>query len=155
MGKSKEMTEKGRKNVADGLARVLADTYTLYLKTHGFHWNVEGPLFPMLHAMFEEQYTELAGAVDQIAERIRALRQPAPAGYAAFAKLATIREASGRESATDMIRALAKDQETIAATARDSFAIAEAANDEATADLMVQRLHVHEKAAWMLRAMLA
>jgi len=115
---------------------------------------VEGPLFPMLHAMFEEQYTELAGAVDQIAERIRALRQPAPAGYAAFVKLASVREASGRESATDMIRVLAKDQETIAATARDAFAIAEAANDEATADLMVQRLHVHEKAAWMLRAML-
>lgn len=155
MSKSKEMTEKDRKKFADGLARVLADTYTLYLKTHGFHWNVEGPLFPMLHAMFEEQYTELAGAVDQIAERIRALRQPAPAGYAAFAKLASVREASGRESATDMIRALAKDQETIAATARDAFAIAEAANDEATADLMVQRLHVHEKAAWMLRAMLA
>lgn len=153
MKNNTEITAKDRKKIAEGLSRVLADTYTLYLKTHNFHWNVEGPMFPMLHAMFEQQYTELAGAVDQIAERIRALGQPAPGSYSAFAKLATVREATGRETAKDMIRALAADQETVVRTAKGAFAVADAAQDEATADLMVQRLQVHEKNAWMLRVM--
>jgi starvation-inducible DNA-binding protein len=147
------MTDKNRAKVAEGLSRVLADTYTLYLKTHNFHWNVEGPMFPVLHGMFEQQYTELAGAVDAIAERIRALGRPAPGSYAAYAKLAAVREASGREKAKDMIRALAQDQETVARTARAALATAQVAGDEPTADLMIERLQVHEKAAWMLRVM--
>jgi starvation-inducible DNA-binding protein len=147
------MTDKNRAKVAEGLSRVLADTYTLYLKTHNFHWNVEGPMFPVLHGMFEQQYTEPAGAVDAIAERIRALGRPAPGSYAAYAKLAAVREASGREKAKDMIRALAQDQETVARTARAALATAQVAGDEPTADLMIERLQVHEKAAWMLRVM--
>jgi starvation-inducible DNA-binding protein len=147
------MTDKNRAKVAEGLSRVLADTYTLYLKTHNFHWNVEGPMFPVLHGMFEQQYTELAGAVDAIAERIRALGRPALGSYAAYAKLAAVREASGREKAKDMIRALAQDQETVARTARAALATAQVAGDEPTADLMIERLQVHEKAAWMLRVM--
>jgi len=149
------IAEKDRKKIAEGLSRLLADTYTLYLKTHNFHWNVEGPMFNTLHLMFEQQYTELALAVDQIAERIRALGVPAPGSYSAYAKLATVKEANGVPSAEDMIRELARDQETVVRTARKVFPLAEKANDEPTADLLTQRMQVHEKTAWMLRAMVA
>jgi starvation-inducible DNA-binding protein len=149
------IAEKDRKKIADGLSRLLADTYTLYLKTHNFHWNVEGPMFNTLHLMFEQQYTELALAVDLIAERIRALGVPAPGSYSAYAKLATVKEASGVPKAEDMIRELARDQETVVRTARKVFPLAEKANDEPTADLLTQRMQVHEKTAWMLRAMVA
>jgi starvation-inducible DNA-binding protein len=146
--------ERDRKAIAEGLSRLLADTYTLYLKTHNFHWNVEGPLFNTLHLMFEGQYTELATAVDLIAERIRALGFPAPGSYSAFGKLATVKEA-GEEvpAAEEMVRQLARDQETVAKTARSIFPIVEKANDEPTADLLTQRMQIHEKTAWMLRAM--
>jgi starvation-inducible DNA-binding protein len=149
------IAEKDRKKIADGLSRLLADTYTLYLKTHNFHWNVEGPMFNTLHLMFEQQYTELALAVDQIAERIRALGVPAPGSYSAYAKLATVKEANDVPSAEQMIRELARDQETVVRTARSVFPLAEKANDEPTADLLTQRMQVHEKTAWMLRAMAA
>jgi len=149
------IAEKDRKKIADGLSRLLADTYTLYLKTHNFHWNVEGPMFNTLHLMFEQQYTELALAVDLIAERIRALGVPAPGSYSAYAKLATVKEANGVPSAEEMIRELARDQETVVRTARSVFPMAEKANDEPTADLLTQRMQVHEKTAWMLRAMTA
>jgi starvation-inducible DNA-binding protein len=149
------IAEKDRKKIADGLSRLLADTYTLYLKTHNFHWNVEGPMFNTLHLMFEQQYTELALAVDLIAERIRALGVPAPGSYSAYAKLATVKEANGVPKAEDMIRELARDQETVVRTARKVFPLAEKANDEPTADLLTQRMQVHEKTAWMLRAMVA
>ena len=149
------IAEKDRKKIAEGLARLLADTYTLYLKTHNFHWNVEGPMFNTLHLMFEQQYNELALAVDLIAERIRALGHPAPGSYSAYAKLATVKEATGATSAEEMIRELARDQETVVRTARSVFPVAEKANDEPTADLLTQRMQVHEKTAWMLRAMAA
>lgn len=147
--------EGDRKAIADGLSRLLADTYTLYLKTHNFHWNVTGPMFNSLHTMFEQQYTELALAVDEIAERIRALGQPAPGSYAAYAKLTGIKEAESVPSAQDMIRELARDQETVARTAREVFPTAEAANDQVSADLLTQRMQIHEKTAWMLRSMAA
>ena len=146
--------DEDRRKIADGLSRVLADTYTLYVKTHGFHWNVTGPLFNTLHLMFEQQYTELATAVDVIAERIRALGFPAPASYARFAELKSIEEEDGVPAAEEMIRQLTADQEAVARTARSVFPIADAAGDEATADLLTQRLQVHEKTAWMLRSML-
>jgi starvation-inducible DNA-binding protein len=146
---------KDREAIAAGLSRLLADSYTLYLKTHNYHWNVEGPMFNTLHLMFEEQYTELATAVDEIAERIRALGVKAPGSYTAFADLATVSEASGSESAEDMIRELVHAQETVARTAREAFPAAEKAGDEPTADLLTQRMQVHEKTAWMLRSMLA
>ncbi len=149
------IADKDRKKIAEGLSRLLADTYTLYLKTHNYHWNVEGPMFNTLHLMFEQQYTELALAVDLIAERIRALGHPAPGSYSAYAKLATVKEATGTPGAEEMIRALAKDQETVVRTARSIFPAAEKANDEPTADLLTQRMQVHEKTAWMLRAMAA
>ena len=149
------IAEKDRKKIAEGLSRLLADTYTLYLKTHNYHWNVEGPMFNTLHLMFEQQYTELALAVDLIAERIRALGHPAPGSYSAYAKLATVKEATGVTSAEEMIRALAKDQESVVRTARSIFPATEKANDEPTADLLTQRMQVHEKTAWMLRAMAA
>ena len=149
------IADKDRKKIAEGLSRLLADTYTLYLKTHNYHWNVEGPMFNTLHLMFEQQYTELALAVDLIAERIRALGHPAPGSYSAYAKLATVKEATGTPGAEKMIRALAKDQETVVRTARSIFPAAEKANDEPTADLLTQRMQVHEKTAWMLRAMAA
>lgn len=149
------IAEKDRKKIAAGLSRLLADTYTLYLKTHNFHWNVEGPMFNTLHLMFEQQYTELALAVDLIAERIRALGHPAPGSYAAYAKLSSIAEADGVPSAEEMIRALAKDQETVARTARSIFPLVDKAHDEPTADLLTQRMQLHEKTAWMLRAMAA
>ena len=144
-----------REQIASGLSRLLADSYTLYLKTHNYHWNVTGPMFNTLHLMFEQQYTELATAVDEIAERIRALGVKAPGSYSAFAGLTKIEEGSGDETAVDMIRELMKGQETVARTAREVFPVAEAANDEPTADLLTQRMQLHEKNAWMLRSMLA
>jgi starvation-inducible DNA-binding protein len=143
-----------RQAIAEGLSRVLADTYTLYLKTHNFHWNVEGPMFNTLHLMFETQYTELALAVDLIAERIRALGFPAPGSYREFAEMSSVEDAANRPSATEMIAHLAKDQQTIVRTARRVFTLAAEAHDEPTADLLTQRMQVHEKTAWMLRAML-
>ncbi|CCD29296.1 ferritin Dps family protein [Candidatus Glomeribacter gigasporarum BEG34] len=146
--------EMDRKNIAEGLSRLLADTYTLYLKTHHFHWNVTGPQFNTLHAMFEAQYTELAVAVDVIAERIRALGFPAPGSYRAYAKLSSIPEAEGVPRAEHMVRQLLEAQETVVRTARAVFPLVEAANDEPSADLLTQRMQVHEKTAWMLRSML-
>lgn len=147
--------EDERKAIAEGLARLLADTYTLYLKTHYYHWNVTGPMFNTLHLMFEQQYNELALAVDAIAERIRSLGFPAPGSYRAYAKLSSIGEDDDVPDAETMIANLAKGQEAVARTARSVFPVAEAGNDEATADLLTQRLQVHEKTAWMLRSMLA
>jgi starvation-inducible DNA-binding protein len=149
------ISKKDRKNIADGLSKLLADTYTLYLKTHNFHWNVEGPMFNTLHLMFETQYTELALAVDAIAERIRALGHPAPGSYAAYAKLSSIKEETGMPKADEMIRQLVDGQEAVARTARTVFPSAEKAGDEPTADLLTQRLQIHEKTAWMLRSLLS
>lgn len=143
---------ESRAKVAAGLARLLADSYTLYLKTQNFHWNVVGPHFSSLHLMFETQYQELALAVDEIAERIRALGEHAPASYTEFAALAAVTEASGHPVAMDMVSTLAADNETCARTAADVFAIAESAGDQPTCDLAVARQQVHEKAAWMLNA---
>ena len=140
--------------IAEGLSRLLADSYTLYLKTHNFHWNVTGPMFQTLHTMFEEEYTELATAVDEIAERIRALGHPAPGSYSAFAKLGSIDEAEGVPQAKEMIAELVKGHEAVAKTARSVFPAAEQGNDEVTADLLTQRMAVHEKTAWMLRSLL-
>ncbi|MEX2450124.1 MAG: Dps family protein [Rhodospirillales bacterium] len=146
--------DKDRKAIADGLSHLLADTYTLYLKTHNYHWNVTGPLFNTLHLMFETQYNELALAVDQIAERIRALGYPAPGSYAQYAKLSVIKESERVPSAEDMIADLVKGQEAVVKTARKVFPAAEKSNDEPTADLLTQRMQIHEKTAWMLRSML-
>jgi starvation-inducible DNA-binding protein len=146
--------EKERRAIAEGLSRLLADTYTLYLKTHNFHWNVTGPMFTTLHALFEEEYTELATAVDEIAERIRALGMPAPGSYQQFMKLSSIKEETSVPDARDMIRQLVLGQEAVARTARKVFPLAEKANDQPTADLLTQRLQVHEKNAWMLRSLL-
>src|SRR3989338_2408318 len=148
------ITEKDRAEIAGGLSRVLADTYTLYLKTHNFHWNVKGPMFQTLHLMFETQYNELALAVDMIAERIRALDFPAPGTYREFGKLTSIKESEGVPAARDMIRQLVDGQEAVARTARSLFPVVDRASDEPTADLLTQRLQVHEKAAWMLRSLL-
>ena len=146
--------EKDRAKIAEGLSRLLADSYTLYLTTHNFHWNVTGPMFNTLHLMFETQYNELALAVDVIAERIRALGLPAPVSYAQFTKLTSIQEETGVPSAEEMIRQLVKDQEAVVRTARSIFPVVEKASDEPTADLLTQRMQVHEKAAWMLRSLL-
>jgi len=146
--------EADRANIAAGLSRVLADTYTLYLKTHNFHWNVTGPMFNTLHLMFEGQYTELALAVDLIAERIRSLGFPAPGSYSEYAKLTSIPEAEGVPCAEVMIAQLVEGQEAVVRTARAVFPLADAANDEPTADLLTQRLQIHEKNAWMLRSLL-
>ena len=146
---------KDRKAIAEGLSALLADTYTLYLKTHNFHWNVEGPMFNTLHLMFETQYTELALAVDLIAERIRALGYPAPGSYSAYAKLSSIKEATDVPKADEMIRQLVAGQEAVVRTARSVFPAAEKVGDEPTADLLTQRMQVHEKNAWMLRSLLA
>jgi len=148
------INDKDRVEIAAGLSRLLADSYTLYLKTHNYHWNVTGPQFNTLHSMFELQYTELALAVDIIAERIRALGIPAPGSYSEFAELARVKEASGGETADEMIRQLVIGQQTVVRTAREVFPIAAEANDEPTADLLTQRMQVHEKTAWMLRSML-
>ena len=149
------INEQDRKQIADGLSRLLADTYTLYLKTHNFHWNVTGPMFQTLHLMFEQEYNELALAVDLIAERIRALGNPAPGSYAAFSKLTSIREEEGVPSAERMIQQLLDGQETVIRTARSLFPLVEEVNDQPTADLLTQRMQVHEKTAWMLRSLLA
>src|SRR5215475_11303010 len=149
------IAQKDRAQIAEGLSRLLADTYTLYLKTHNFHWNVEGPMFNTLHLMFETQYNELALAVDAIAERIRALGHPAPGSYAAYAKLSSIKEEIGVPKAEDMIKQLVEGQEAVARTARAVFPAADKAGDEPTADLLTQRLQVHEKTAWMLRSLLS
>jgi starvation-inducible DNA-binding protein len=143
-----------RAQIAEGLSRLLADSYTLYLKTHNFHWNVTGPMFNTLHLMFETQYTEMALAVDLIAERIRALGYPAPGSYAEFAKLSTIKDAQGSPKAEDMIRELVAGQEAVVRTARAVFPAVEQASDEPSADLLTQRMQVHEKNAWMLRSLL-
>ena len=148
------ISAKERGKIAEGLSRLLADTYTLYLKTHNFHWNVTGPMFNTLHLMFETQYTELALAVDLIAERIRSLGHPAPGSYRAFAKLSSIPEADGVPVAEDMIRQLVEGQEAVVRTARKLFPVVDAAHDEPTADLLTQRMQLHEKNAWMLRALL-
>ena len=148
------IAEKDRANIAQGLSHLLADTYTLYLKTHNFHWNVKGPMFQTLHLMFEAQYTELALAVDLIAERIRALGFPAPGTYAEYAKLSSIKETAGVPEATQMIRLLVEGQEAVVRTARKTFPVVDKANDEPTADLLTQRMQVHQKTAWMLRALL-
>jgi len=148
------IAESDRKIIAEGLSRVLADTYTLYLKTHNFHWNVTGPMFQTLHLMFETHYNELALAVDAVAERIRSLGHAAPGSYRAFAALSSIAEAETTLSATEMIRQLVDGHQTVARTARSMFGIAEKAADQSTMDLLTQRLQVHEKTAWMLRALL-
>jgi starvation-inducible DNA-binding protein len=146
--------EEQRREIAAGLGSLLADSYTLYLKTHNYHWNVTGPMFNTLHLMFEGQYTELALAVDLIAERIRALGFPAPGSYAAFAELTEIEEETGSPTAEQMIANLVTGQETVARTARKLFPVVDAASDEPTADLLTQRMQIHEKNAWMLRSML-
>jgi starvation-inducible DNA-binding protein len=143
-----------RAKIAEGLSRMLADTYSLYLKTHNFHWNVTGPMFQTLHLMFETQYTELALAVDLIAERIRSLGYPAPGTYSEYAKLSSIPETTGVPKAKEMIRLLVEGQEAVVRTARSIFPILEEVNDEPTADLLTQRMQVHEKTAWMLRSLL-
>ena len=147
--------EADRIAIAEGLSRLLADSYTLYLKTHNYHWNVVGPMFNTLHLMFEEQYTELALAVDQIAERIRALGEPAPGSYREFAELSSVPEEDDRPDANEMVLRLVAGQEAVVRTARSVFPVTDAANDEATADLLTQRMQVHEKTAWMLRSLLA
>lgn len=146
--------ETDRLAVAEGLKKLLADTYTLYLKTHGYHWNVTGPMFHTLHEMFMIQYTELWQAVDLIAERIRSVGVMAPAGYDDFAKLTEISPDNGVPKATDMLRALVTGHETVIKTGRALLPIAEKAGDEVTADLVTQRLQIHEKTAWMLRSLL-
>ena len=146
--------EQSRAAIAEGLSRLLADSYTLYLKTHNYHWNVTGPLFNTLHQMFEAQYVELATAVDEIAERIRALGHRAPGSYAEFSALTSIREEAGRPDASEMLKQLVIGQEAVVRTAREVFPLAEEARDEPTADLLTQRMNLHEKNAWMLRSML-
>lgn len=146
--------EATRKDIAAGLSRLLADTYTLYLQTHNFHWNVTGPMFSTLHLMFETQYTELALAVDLIAERIRSLGVPAPGTYSEYAKLSSISETAGVPKAEEMIKLLVEGQEAVVRTARSIFPTVDAAHDEPTADLLTQRMQLHEKNAWMLRSLL-
>jgi starvation-inducible DNA-binding protein len=146
--------EATRKEIAAGLSRLLADTYTLYLQTHNFHWNVTGPMFSTLHLMFETQYTELALAVDLIAERIRSLGVPAPGTYSEYAKLSSIAETAGVPKAEEMIKLLVEGQEAVVRTARSIFPMVDEAHDEPTADLLTQRMQLHEKNAWMLRSLL-
>lgn len=143
-----------REEIAAGLSRVLADTYTLYLKTHNYHWNVTGPMFQTLHLMFEAQYTELALAVDLVAERIRALGLPAPGTYADFSRLSAITEEPGVPKAEEMVAKLVSGHETVARTARQVFKVAEDVSDQPTCDLLTQRMQIHEKTAWMLRSLL-
>jgi starvation-inducible DNA-binding protein len=143
-----------RERIARALSRVQADTYTLYLKTHNFHWNVTGPMFQTLHLMFEQEYNELWLAVDQLAERIRALGLPAPGTSRQLAALSSIKDDEGLPKAEDMIRRLVEGHETVARTAREGFQIAEQAHDQPTCDLLTQRLQIHEKTAWMLRSLL-
>jgi starvation-inducible DNA-binding protein len=149
------ISQKDRKKIAEGLSKFLADTYTLYLKTHYFHWNVTGPQFRTLHLMFEEQYNELWLATDLIAERIRSLDFVAPGTYKEFSKLSAIKETDGVPEANDMVKALIDGHETVVRTGRSLIPAADAVDDEVTADLITQRLQVHEKTAWMLRSLLA
>ena len=146
--------EAERQQIVEGLSRLLADTYTLYLKTHNFHWNVRGPMFSTLHQMFMLQYTELWTSVDLVAERIRSLGADAPGTYSAFARLTSIKETDGVPNASEMIRQLVQGHEAVIRTARSVFPVVERGNDEASADLLTQRLQVHEKTAWMLRSLL-
>jgi starvation-inducible DNA-binding protein len=146
--------DKDRAKIADGLSHLLADTYTLYLKTHAFHWNVEGPMFNTLHLMFMEQYTELWNALDAIAERIRSLGYPAPGTNSDMARLTSIDETPGVPEAMDMVRLLVSGHEAVARTARKVFPAVDKAGDESSADLLTQRLQIHEKTAWMLRSLL-
>ncbi|MBS1958599.1 MAG: DNA starvation/stationary phase protection protein [Bdellovibrionales bacterium] len=148
------ISDQDRKAIAEGLSHLLADSYTLYLKTHNFHWNVTGPMFNSLHLMFETQYTELWTAVDSIAERIRSLGFKAPGSYREFGKLTSIAEAEGHPSATDMIKQLVDGHEAVTRTARKFFETAEKGNDEASCDLFTQRIQLHEKTAWMLRSLI-
>ena len=148
------INEKDRKAIAKGLSELLADSYSLYLMTHNFHWNVTGPMFNTLHNMFMTQYTEQWAALDLIAERIRALGEPAPATYKEFSKLTSIAEVSGTPKALEMVRYLVKAQEATAKTARKLFSLVNKASDQPTADLLTQRLDIHEKTAWMLRSIL-
>jgi starvation-inducible DNA-binding protein len=149
------ISEKDRSAIAGGLSHLLADTYTLYLTTHNFHWNVTGPMFNTLHAMFMAQYTELWNAVDPIAERIRSLGLPAPGSYAQFGKLSSLKDAPGvPPKALEMVRILVEGHEAVARTARGVFPLADKAGDEPTADLLTQRMQIHEKNAWMLRSLL-
>lgn len=148
------ISDKDREKIAKGLSGLLADSYTLYLMTHNFHWNVTGPEFNSLHLMFMAQYTEQWNALDIIAERIRALGHPAPGTYREFVKLASIKEVEGVPRAMDMVRHLVAAQEATARTARNLFPLVDAANDQPTADVLTQRLDVHEKTAWMLRSLL-
>ena len=143
-----------REAIASGLSKLLADTYTLYLQTHNFHWNVTGPMFQTLHLMFETQYNELALAVDLIAERIRAVGHRAPGTYGEFSKMSSIKEVGGTPSAEEMIRLLVEGQEAVVRTARSVFPVVDEAHDEPSADLLTQRMQVHEKTAWMLRSLL-
>ena len=149
------ISEKDRAAIAQGLSRLLADTYKLYLTTHNFHWNVTGPMFNTLHLMFMTQYTELWNAVDPVAERIRSLGYPAPGSYAQFSKLASVPDApTTPPKALEMVRILVQGHEAVARTARSLFPLADKASDEPTADLLTQRLTVHEQTAWMLRSLL-
>jgi starvation-inducible DNA-binding protein len=148
------IAEDDRKQIVEGLSRLLADSYTLYLMTHGFHWNVTGPMFQTLHVLFMEQYTELWTSLDLIAERIRALGHPAPVGGRVYAKLSSVQEPEDVPAATAMIRHLLAGHEAVIRTARQAFPSAERAQDQVTMDLLTQRLQVHEKTAWMLRSLL-
>jgi starvation-inducible DNA-binding protein len=148
------IAEPQRLEIVEGMSRLLADAYTLYLKTHNFHWNVTGPMFQTLHLMFEEMYNEQWLAVDLIAERIRALGAPAPGTYQQFAALTSIKPSNGLPKAQEMIAELVEGQETVARTARSLFTVAEAANDQPTCDMLTQRMQIHEKNAWMLRSLL-
>lgn len=143
-----------RKQIAEGLSRLLADTYTVYLKTHNFHWNVTGPMFQTLHLLFQTQYNELWLATDLIAERIRTLGFPAPGTYSQLSRLTSIKETEGVPKAEDMIRLLLAGNEAVARTAREIFPLVEKANDQPTADLLTQRMQIHEKSAWILRSLL-
>jgi starvation-inducible DNA-binding protein len=145
------ISEQDRASIVEGLSRLISDTYVLY---HNFHWNVTGPMFRTLHLLFEEQYTELATAVDAIAERIRALGFPAPGTYSTYARLSSIKEEPGVPAAAEMIKQLVEGQEAVVRTAREMFPLLERVSDEPTADLLTQRMQVHEKAAWMLRTLL-
>jgi len=148
------ISDKDRARIAESLSKMLADSYILYLKTHNFHWNVTGPMFQTLHILFMQQYTELWNALDLIAERIRALGHPAPGSYKRYVALSSLKEEEGVPSAHDMIRQLVAGQEAVTRTARAAFKVADAADDQPTADLLTQRMEVHEKNAWMLRVLL-
>lgn len=148
------INEPNRKAIAEGLSRLLADSYLLFLKTHNYHWNVTGPMFQALHTMFEEQYTELFTAVDEIAERIRSLGEFAPGSFQDFQKISQIKEETSHPNAEQMIKNLVLGQEAVTKTAREIIKIADDAHDEPTVDLLTQRMQIHEKNAWMLRSLI-